>query len=201
MGIALLLLVLILILALNCIKDLSHPSSFSHWFEEPERRAGRIGEQKAADLIRKVLRDNDYLFSNVKISLDDQRTELDNVIVNSHGVFIIEVKNYSGRLEGVEEDYEWTKYHTTEAGNIYSKQVKNPIRQVKRQVYILSQYIKYYSAVKVWIEGYAILLNNESPVASPYILTNLQAIDHAIHTSQRNKLTSKEIEQIIRLLC
>lgn len=138
MGISILLLALILILVLNCIKELSHSSFVSHWFEEPDRRAGRIGEQKAADMICKVLRDDDRLFLNVKISLDDQRTELDNVIVNPHGVFIIEVKNYSGRLEGAETDYEWAKYHTTEVGNIYSKQVKNPIRQVKRQVYILS---------------------------------------------------------------
>ena len=168
-------------------------------FEAPERRAGRIGEQRASDMIRSVLRADDRLFTNVNISFDGRRTELDNVVVNKYGVFIIEVKNYTGWLSGTEEDYEWIKYHTTDAGNTYSKIVKNPVKQVKRQVYIFSRYLDYYS-IRVWISGYAFLLEGNSPIDSKYVLSNASDIDRVIHTTARTRLNPKTISKIVKLL-
>ena len=76
-------------------------------FESGEKRAGRLGEKRAAELIRQVMREEDRLFTNVCIELDGRMTELDSVIVNKYGVFIIEVKNYNGLLVGAEDDHEW----------------------------------------------------------------------------------------------
>lgn len=73
-------------------------------FEAPERKAGRAGEEKAANIIGSILRENDRLFTNVQISYEGKPAELDNVIVNKYGVFIIEVKNYNGTLVGNEDD-------------------------------------------------------------------------------------------------
>ncbi len=169
-------------------------------FEAPERRVGRLGEQRATHIISSVLREDDRLFTNVQVNYEDKPAEFDNVIVNKFGVFIIEVKNYNGRLVGNEDNYEWVKYHTTDAGNTYSKIVKNPIKQVKRQVYVLAKFLEYYGTVRVWIEGYALLLQGNSPVESDYILSSIQDIDKAIHTSNRNRLTQKNIEEISKLL-
>lgn len=188
--------VLIIVIATSSTTGTSNP-----WdFETPERRVGRVGEQQATQIIRSVLREDDRLFTNVPIHYEDKLAELDNVIVNKFGVFIIEVKNYNGRLIGKEDDYEWVKYHTTDAGNTYSKIVKNPIKQVKRQVYVLAKFLEYYGAVRVWIEGYALLLQGNSPVASKYVLSNIQDIDKAIHTPNRNRLTRSDMEAISRLL-
>lgn len=177
-----------------------HSSWLSRIFEGPQRRYGKAGEQRAADIISSVLKSDDRFFTNVQISYENRPTELDNVIVNRYGVFIIEVKNYKGTLTGNEDDFEWTKFHTTGAGNTYSKTVKNPIPQVKRQIYILSNYLRYNGAPKVWIEGYAILLDGNSPVSSPHILSSIQDIDRAIHTPQRNNLSPVQVEKISELL-
>lgn len=168
-------------------------------FEPPERRAGRRGEAIAADVIRQVLRDDDYLLTNVRISIPEKETELDNVVVNKYGVFIIEVKNYRGKLVGNEDDYEWEKYKTTDAGNTYEKTVKNPIRQVKRQIHILAQYLKYYG-VDVWVKGYVILLHRNSPVDSALVLDSVADIDRALHTPDRTRLDKKTVEKIVELL-
>ena len=61
----------------------------------------------AANLIREVLNEDDRLFTNVNIECDGMSAELDNVIVNSYGVFIIETKNCKGRLYGNEDDYKF----------------------------------------------------------------------------------------------
>ena len=73
-------------------------------YVSPAYRAGRAGEAEATELIRSVLREDDRLFTGVNVAIDGKRTELDNVIVNPRGVFIIEVKTYSGTLKGSESD-------------------------------------------------------------------------------------------------
>ena len=156
----------------------------------PEKKAGNRGERIARDQIREVLRDGDKLFSNVPISYDGKNTELDNVIVNCRGVFIIEVKTLSGRLVGSEDDAEWKKYHVSAAGVTYEKSVKNPIKQVKRQVYILSKYLTGKGA-RVWVTGYVYLLLDNGDIKSDYILKSVGDLDRAIHPRKGRKTDKK----------
>ncbi len=164
-----------------------------------KERAGIRGEVRAAKIINKVLYADDHLLQNIEIEVDNRPAELDSVVVNRYGVFIFEVKNYKGTLEGNEEDYEWQKYSTSEAGNTYIKTVKNPIKQVKREIYLLSEYLKRHG-VRVWVKGYAMLMNNNSPVSSEHLVTRKSDIDLAIHTADRKLLTQNEVNKILRLL-
>ena len=167
--------------------------------ESEQRRAGRYGERVATDLIKRALREDDRLFTNVRIEYDGKFAELDNVIVSSYGVFIIEVKNYKGRLYGNEDDYEWEKYKDDGYGNTFEKKVKNPIKQVKRQIYLLAKYLEYYGP-RVWVEGYALLIHGNSPVESRNMLSNSDDIDRAIHTPGKCRLTKQQVESIIRII-
>lgn len=163
--------------------------------EDPVERAGRRGEEIATDIISRVLTDDDILLTNVRISFEGSRSEVDNLIINSHGVFIIEAKNYVGELVGDLDDYEWKKYKTTPGGDIYCKTVKNPIKQVKRQIYILSHILKQHK-LDVWVDGYVILLEKNSPVDDNMILESLSDIDKAIHGLGSNRLSDREIDII-----
>ena len=194
--IGILLAVLCVCLAAVFIKWLS---SLDWTFESASERAGRHGERIAAEMISQVLKEGDYLLTNIKIAYDGKQAEMDCIIVNKFGVFIFEVKNYSGQLMGDEDDYEWQKIKITNSGNMYSKQVKNPIRQLKRQIYLLAHYLQSHR-IKVWVEGYVILLHQNSPVDSEYIISSLSDIDRAIHIKGKNNLHPKEIEQIIARL-
>ena len=60
----------------NSISDRS-----SQEYERPEERAGREGEYIAINIIRRVLRNGDVLLTNVDISYDGRKAELDNVII------------------------------------------------------------------------------------------------------------------------
>lgn len=163
-----------------------------------KREAGKRGEREATKLIKSVCREDDYLFTNVQVSYEGKEAELDNVVVNSKGVFIFEVKSYSGILVGDEEDESWTKYHESSGGNVYEKTVRNPIPQVKRQVYILAKYLNYYG-ISVWVDGYAIILGAKSPIASEMIIRSVPQIDEAIHLKGKNKLKKSEVEKICKL--
>ena len=174
-------------------------SSKDEYFLHPERRAGKRGEEYVQNLIRSVLNENDTLLTNISLEYENRKTELDNVIVNKYGVFIIEVKYYVGKLHGSEEDYEWLKVKTTDADEIYEKVVKNPIPQVKRQIDITARYLRDYG-INVWVEGYAYFVNNNSAVDSEHVLYDKEDIDHTVHTFKRNRLSKKKVEEIIRLL-
>lgn len=167
--------------------------------ESPERLAGRIGERFATNVIEEILNENDVLLTNVEITAEGKITELDNVIINPNGVFIIEVKNYYGELFGTEDDYEWIKNKITSTGNIYQQVVKNPIKQVKRQVYIMSRLLKE-QGIDVWIEGYVFFVEMNSPVESPYVLVTQRDIDEVIHNGIENMLSQAEIREIETLL-
>ena len=179
----------------NSHKSLQYQSSF----EDGQKKAGRYGERVAIHLIQEILNEKDVLLTNVKISFEDRETELDDVIINNRGVFIIEVKNYSGTLSGDEDDFEWIKNKEAEAGIFYHKMVKNPIKQVKRQISILSQYLRE-NGVFIWVEGYTFLVENNSPINSSYVLNTQKDIHTAIHLGTNNKITKKTKEKIIKLL-
>lgn len=172
---------------------------FYKTYETPGVRAGKRGEKEATGIIKQVLQEDDILLTNVCVKYKEKATELDNVIINRRGVFIIEVKNYSGTLTGKEDDYEWTKYKVSRGGNIYEKQVRNPIKQVRRQVYILARFLKY-SGIRVWVEGYVLLLNNNSPVHNDMVLESFEGIDQALHGRTHNSLNSGAVAAIKELL-
>ena len=186
--------IIIIIVAIAISVDFSNVT-----IESESKRVGRCGEVVATNAIKGVLRDGDLLFTNVEISYNDRPTELDNVVVNQYGVFIIEVKNYKGRLYGTEDDYEWKKYKDDGYGNTFEKNVKNPIKQVKRQIYILAKYLDYYGS-RVWVDGYVLLIHGNSPVQSGYVLSSIQDIDRAIHTPGRKCLSKQQTEAISNLL-
>lgn len=203
MGYALLAILILVVIAVIIVSGRSDSGSTGQnipWiFETPEKRAGRHGEYAATNAIKSVLREDDYLFTNISLSYDDQPTELDNVVVNKYGVFIIETKTYKGRLYGTEDDYKWVKYKDDGYGNTFKEEVKNPIKQVKRQVYILAKHLEYYGE-RTWVEGYAILVKGVSPVESDYILKSTDDIDKAIHTPGRRLLPKQKVDAIKKIL-
>lgn len=103
------------------------------WFTPEHKRVGTMGERAAQRAVSSVLREGDHLFTNVCVEFDGRSAELDLVVVNKYGVFIIEVKNYTGHIVGSENDGEWLKYKTTPAGMTYEKTVRNPIKQVMKR--------------------------------------------------------------------
>lgn len=159
------------------------------------KKAGNKGEKIFSNNMEHILHKDDIMLKNVELKYDESKTEIDTLIVNKNGVFIFEVKYYNGRLYGNEDDFYWTKIKTTPGGQKFEKQVKNPVKQVKREIYILSHILKQHK-IKTWVQGYAYLLNNTSPVESEHLVKSYQEIDQIIHTSSDTPLSQKQIAKI-----
>lgn len=115
---------------------------YTYW-RRWKRKAGKEGEILAGKIIHQYLNDQDIILNNVEITVHGKETELDYVVINRDGVFIFEVKNYSGELEENEYD-DWSKYKISSGNNEYVKEVRNPIKQVKREIYLLKELLHIY---------------------------------------------------------
>ena len=188
----------LLLIALGII--LSHLFSQTNFkWESGKIRAGRQGEEIADSLIRSVMNEHDILLSNLKISYDGKKAEIDKLIINSHGIFIIEVKNYNGILKGSPDDYNWLQTKVSPGGNIFTKEVQNPIRQVKRQTYILSKCLKE-QGIYHWIDGYLLFINNNSPITDKMILCDTKDIYKAIHYNPVDIMSKETVRKIVLIL-
>lgn len=167
--------------------------------EDQKRIAGKEGELQAKKILNHYLNENDLLLNNVNISIHGRNTELDYVVINNNGIFIFEVKNFSGKLVGNEDDQYWNKYKISSGNKEYIKEIRNPIKQLKREIYLLKEYLKYYG-VDLWIEGYVLFVNMNSPVESEYTVNDKSEIDDILHLRRNQALTKNQIEKIISIL-
>lgn len=167
--------------------------------EDQKRIAGKEGELQAKKILNHYLNENDLLLNNVNISIHGRNTELDYVVINNNGVFIFEVKNFSGKLVGNEDDQYWNKYKISRGNKEYIKEIRNPIKQLKREIYLLKEYLKYYG-VDLWIEGYVLFVNMNSPVENEYTVNDKSEIDDILHLRKNQVLTKNQIEKIMSIL-
>lgn len=167
--------------------------------EDQKRIAGKEGELQAKKILNHYLNENDLLLNNVNISIHGRNTELDYVVINNNGIFIFEVKNFSGKLVGNEDDQYWNKYKISRGNKEYIKEIRNPIKQLKREIYLLKEYLKYYG-VDLWIEGYVLFVNMNSPVENEYTVNDKSEIDDILHLRRNQVLTKNQIKKIISIL-
>ena len=164
----------------------------------PQKAAGRHGEDIIENQIRSILHSSDKMMRNVELESNGSHRELDFVIVNTNGVYIIETKYYSGYLKGSYGDT-WNKYHVSRGGNIYYKAARNPIAQAESQAGFLGRYLRSYG-INCWVEGYAVILGADSPVSSERVLKSTYDIDRTIHTPGRMRLDAATVDYITILL-
>lgn len=115
--------------------------------------AGVTGEKTAASLVEKALPDTYYCITNAQIQYENRHNELDMIVVGPTGIFIVEVKNVSGTVSGSYFD----KTLHQEKGKS-SKDMNNPVNQVRQHADILSRYLKA-NGVRTWVQGVVLFVN------------------------------------------
>ncbi len=99
--------------------------------KSPENR-GKIGESKVKLVIGSTIENKKYVINNLIINNNGKTTQIDHIVINNHGVFVIETKNYSGRIYGSESQQEWTQ--VLNYGKVKNK-LYNPIKQNATHAY------------------------------------------------------------------
>ena len=115
---------------------------------------GWFGEWRVKMVLGKTEPGVRYVINDFKCRVSDSKTtQIDHIVINQSGIYVIETKNYSGRIYGQENQLEWTQ--VLNYGKVKNK-LYNPIKQNKTHVYhilnILGKDIPVVSAV-VFVQG------------------------------------------------
>lgn len=71
---------------------------------------GKFGEMKVARVLKKIARKEDGKVINDVIIIDEgHSSQIDHVLFLKSGIYVIETKNYSGRIYGKDSQKEWTQ--------------------------------------------------------------------------------------------
>lgn len=162
-------------------------------------KSGVKGEEKTSRILD-ILPSNYKILSNVQIEYDGKRSEIDNLIISKKGIIIVETKNYKGIINGNENDSEWIINKTSSKGNTYTNSIKNPIKQVKRQTYILYHILKE-NGVHCWIDGYVYMAGGQCRTDSDKVYTDERKLVQAIIDSgKENALDEDTINKLQQIL-
>lgn len=78
------------------------------YLKRPETR-GRRGENRVKWVIGETIENDQYVINDLILMNDGKTTQIDHIVINPRGVFVIETKNYSGEIYGNENQREWTQ--------------------------------------------------------------------------------------------
>ncbi len=118
-------------------------------------RRGKEGEERVVELLRQVLDDRWTLFRNLKVP-GMGRGDLDGVLVGPTGVWLLEIKNFSGRYRNRGEQWFYWKH------NGWRRMKDNPSRQARRNAGRLAAFLKE-RGVRLWVYPVIVWANPEKP--------------------------------------
>ena len=88
------------------------------------RLRGYLGELKTSNVLNKLPK-RDYIILNDLLLFSDNKThQIDHVVLSTYGIFVIEMKNYQGKVVGSEFKDNWTQYIGSKENTFY-----NPVKQ------------------------------------------------------------------------
>lgn len=154
---------------------------------------GNLGEEKVISLLKKrkecfkLL--NNFTFVNDNSEMSHQ---IDHIFINTHGVFVIETKNYYGEITIIKDENLWFK---TVKGN--KEKISNPLKQNKNHFQIVKKLLPR----GIDIVSLVVFVKNNAPYLGDENLINLKDLNLFIDTFPYDKeLSEKEINEIYKLL-
>lgn len=116
-------------------RDRGYRPSFGGSVEEK----GEEGERKVARVLGNTQEGVQYVINDCTLRVGEGKTvQIDHILINKHGIYVIETKNYAGRIYGNDNQQEWTQ--VLQNGRVQNK-FYNPVRQNKSHVYHVSQVV------------------------------------------------------------
>ncbi|MEN8076965.1 nuclease-related domain-containing protein [Clostridioides difficile] len=125
-------------------------------------KSGLTGENKAKSIFEKLSNDY-YVLNDLSIEIEGKTSQIDNIVVGSNGVFVIETKNINGHIVGDSNSNNITQHKVGRKGGEYSRTMYNPIKQVGTQVYRVSELLKK-SNINIWVQGVVFFTNYQCEV-------------------------------------
>ena len=101
---------------------------------------GKEGEKIVASLLASNPQPNQYILNTLKFKYNDINScQIDHIVINPYGIWVIETKNIKGLIYGTEQDEKWTQVL---AYGKYKNFFDNPIKQNAKHITHLANYLE-----------------------------------------------------------
>jgi hypothetical protein len=130
-------------------------------------KAGAHDEDLALDLL-KQLPDTYSLLNQVDLPDPNSKygvREADMIVCGPNAIFVIEVKNQKGSIQRDDTSSVWKVTKTGRRGTAYQTTLRNPVKQVKHQVWLLSTFLKK-KRIAAWIQPIVLFTHHHSSFVS-----------------------------------
>ena len=132
-------------------------------------RKGEVGEERVVAAMHQALDGNWHLFRNVELP-GHNKGDLDSVLVGPSGVWVLEIKTFTGEYRNIGEHWEYLN------GNRWKLVKKSPSRQAQNNAVRLSNFLKA-DSIQQWINPAVIWANPDSPLSIENPLTAVWSLD------------------------
>ena len=140
------------------------------------------------------------IFNNVALNYNGQLTEIDCIVLSCYGIWVVEVKSYKGVIHGLAANDMWSRIKTSKSGKEYDSEIKNPLKQVDRQVQILSN-VLYRKGIRTTAQGYVVFPVAENVnVDSDKVFLNSSQLKREILSYNQVVLPKDRVETIKDIL-
>ena len=155
-------------------------------------KKGDKGEELVINELEKM-NDEQYLINNLIILSDnDVSHQFDHILIRHNGVFIIETKNYFGKITGNQDDTYWYKTYINKRKVIKDK-FMNPIKQNNAHIRVLKKLI----GKDIPFINFVVFVNNDVSHLGIYRVVNLDQLNIRIKTWEiDNPIDSNKMKRI-----
>ncbi len=100
---------------------------------------GRRGERTVAKILGETVPGRQYIINDLMFTEKNGNSrQIDHILILPSGIWVVETKNYSGRIYGNEQQREWTQVL---AFGRRKNKFYNPVKQNTTHIYSLSDYL------------------------------------------------------------
>ena len=157
------------------------------------KKLGEIGENYINYILERIPGEN-YIINDLIIKdQTGKTTQIDHIVINTNGVFVIETKNYAGRIYGNDLQQEWIQVLN------YGKskhQFYNPVKQNASHIYKLKEI----TGTKLPIKSIVVFVqDNIDYIESKNVYTTEQ-MKNQIRTRLQEPITLEQIKELYNQL-
>ena len=167
-----------------------HYRRHSHDIEA--KRLGKQGEKKVSAFLKTTKSRKKKILNNVILEFEHgNTTQIDHILINEYGVFVIETKNYKGVVYGSEGKNYWRQYLKNKSFTFYTpiKQNEGHIKHLKE---MFGKKYPYYSVI--------VFVGNAVKKIDSDVVFSLNELGFYLDSFRKKALRSKDIKALYRAI-
>lgn len=162
------------------------------WLNTPKGK-GWVGETLVRIKIGKTKEGKRYILNNYIVLDEGKSSQIDHIVINRNGVFVIETKNYSGRIYGNENQQQWSQ--VLAYGKVKNK-LYNPLKQNATHIYRVSKILE----DKVKIKSLIVFVQNNTNYITANNVIKINQLKRALNRGNVTQLTAEQMKSIYETL-